>query len=557
MEVDMKVAIYARKSKITNKGESILNQISLCQNHIDKFLTGVTEVVVFEDEGFSGAHTDRPKFQEMMNSISDFSYIVCYRLDRISRSTADFATMIETLKKQDVGFISINENFDTSTSMGQAMMFLCSVFAQLERDTIAERIRDNMHELAKTGRWLGGTTPTGFSSQPAESFDGKPLRKLEPIDSEIEVVRLIFSKFLEHNSLSAVDSYLLSTGITSKTGKSYNRHSIKNILQNPVYMIADLSAFSYFSDLGSTIFSEQSKFDGSNGMMVYNKTTQKRGKTNKFKPLDEWIVAIGKHKGIIQSLDFIKAQQMLACNKDKNYHKPRSHDALLSGIITCGDCGDYLRPKLTERKNEKGQRIYNYMCTTKERSKKTVCDINNVYGNEVDELVCEQIKSLSFNSEQFIKTLDKYKKDILNENDISSELSVSNASLSDINTQIKNLTSSLAKSCSSPAHDLIIDELNTLGDLRNSLTLKIFELEKLAEKNVLQALEFDLLKDTIKTFADSFDSMNIEEQRMTLRTFVRDVIWDGENVHIHLHNSNKNLTFPNGKDRKRDTNAFS
>lgn len=73
--------------------------------------------------------------------------------------------MIEELARLDISFISIKEQFDTSTPMGRAMMYIASVFSQLERETIAERIRDNMHELAKTGRWLGGTTPTGFESE--------------------------------------------------------------------------------------------------------------------------------------------------------------------------------------------------------------------------------------------------------------------------------------------------------------------------------------------------------------------------------------------------------
>ena len=87
-----------------------------------------------------------------------FKAIIVYRLDRISRNVSDFSGLIEELARLDISFISIKEQFDTSTPMGRAMMYIASVFSQLERETIAERIRDNMHELAKTGRWLGGTT---------------------------------------------------------------------------------------------------------------------------------------------------------------------------------------------------------------------------------------------------------------------------------------------------------------------------------------------------------------------------------------------------------------
>ena len=128
--------------------------------------------VVFEDEGFSGGNLNRPDFKKMMTAAKDrkFKAIVVYRLDRISRNISDFSSLIEELARLDISLVSIKEQFDTSTPMGRAMMYIASVFSQLERETIAERIRDNMHELAKTGRWLGGTTPTGYASEAVKSI---------------------------------------------------------------------------------------------------------------------------------------------------------------------------------------------------------------------------------------------------------------------------------------------------------------------------------------------------------------------------------------------------
>ncbi len=92
-------------------------------------------------------------------------YLVCYRLDRISRNVSDFSALIEELNDRNISFVCIKEEFDTSKPMGKAMMYIASVFAQLERETIAERVRDNMLMLARTGRWLGGTTPLGYTSE--------------------------------------------------------------------------------------------------------------------------------------------------------------------------------------------------------------------------------------------------------------------------------------------------------------------------------------------------------------------------------------------------------
>ena len=164
-----KIAIYSRKSKFTGKGESIGNQIELCREYIraNHGQVDADAAAVYEDEGFSGGNLERPAFKRMLRAARErkFKAVVVYRLDRISRNISDFSGLIEELSRLDIAFVSIKEQFDTGTPMGRAMMYIASVFSQLERETIAERIRDNMHELAKTGRWLGGTTPTGYCSK--------------------------------------------------------------------------------------------------------------------------------------------------------------------------------------------------------------------------------------------------------------------------------------------------------------------------------------------------------------------------------------------------------
>ena len=215
-----KVAIYSRKSKFTGKGESIENQIELCKTYIKSRNADIKDedILIFEDEGYSGKNMNRPQFQLMMKATKEkkLSGIVCYRLDRISRNVGDFSILIDELNNYNMTFESINEKFDTSTPMGKAMMYICSIFAQLERETIAERIRDNMHELAKTGRWLGGATPTGYESKKIVervNVNGKDMTayKLELIPEESEIVKLVFSKFLEYNSLSKTESYFLQS----------------------------------------------------------------------------------------------------------------------------------------------------------------------------------------------------------------------------------------------------------------------------------------------------------------------------------------------------------
>ena len=256
----------------------IENQVEICKSRIKSQYPDISEadILIFEDEGFSGGNMNRPKFKEMMRLVKDnkIKAIYSYRLDRISRSVVDFANMYEILTELNVSYISATECYETSTPLGRAMMSIATVFAQLERETIAERIKDNMHALAKSGRWLGGITPTGYSSTQivgSVTVDGKERKafKLDIIEDEADVVRLIFSKFLEYNSLTKTETYLLQNGIKTKNGRNYTRFSIKGILQNPVYVVADNSTFNYFKNLGIEIYSDESEFNSKQGVMAY------------------------------------------------------------------------------------------------------------------------------------------------------------------------------------------------------------------------------------------------------------------------------------------------
>ena len=157
----MTVAVYARKSKYSDRGNSVENQIALCKAYAQEHLKNADEITfcIYKDDGFSGKNLDRPQFQAMLRDagMQKFKVLICYRLDRVSRSVSDFSTLLETLEKKGVAIICIKEQFDTTTPMGRAMMYIASVISQLERETIAQRVTDNMLMLAKQGVWLGGT----------------------------------------------------------------------------------------------------------------------------------------------------------------------------------------------------------------------------------------------------------------------------------------------------------------------------------------------------------------------------------------------------------------
>lgn len=577
MNDNRKYAIYSRKSKFTGKGESIENQIEICKNYIKIQEADIkdSDILIYEDEGFSGGNTNRPKFKEMMEEVraNHIKAVVCYRLDRISRNIADFALMYQEFTEMNVDFLSVSEKYDTSTPSGRAMLSMCTVFAQMERETIAERIRDNLHELAKSGRWLGGTTPTGYKSTQivnSVTIDGKERKafKLDIIEEEAEKVKLIFKTFLETGSLTKTDTFLLQNHVTTKNNKEYTRYSIRAILSNPVYLIADENAYEYFKSKNIEIYANKEDFNGKHGVMSYNKTIQRTGKAIKRKDYNEWIVAVGKHKGIITSNDWIKTQKMLEINKSKSYRKPKSNVALLSGLLYCGKCGAFMRPKLSQRLNKDGKLIYSYICETKERSKGQNCKPKNPNGNELDRIVCDVVKNLSENDSEFIKQLEQTRKDLISNNDEQdNRLKNLKIKLSENKNKINSLVSAMAKNDGSKAFDYITEEINKTDKESQEIKNQIDDLERIIEQNIYSDEEFDILKDLLSNFSKSFESMTVEQKRQALRVFIRKIIWDGENIHIVLFGSNEdNIDLSDFSDdtkeplreySKRDFNALS
>ncbi len=545
--------IYSRKSKFTGKGESIENQIEMCRQYIATHYSQkeADAALVYEDEGFSGGTLERPKFKKMMSDSKKIpiAAIVVYRLDRISRNIGDFAKLIEDLGNRHIDFISIREQFDTSSPMGRAMMYISSVFSQLERETIAERIRDNMHELSKTGRWLGGNTPTGYESESISTVtvDGKIHKayKLKIVADEINLVKLIFDKFIETGSLTKTDEFLRNGHYKTKRGKSFTRFAIRAILTNPVYMIADEDSYNYLIENGVDLFSEKETFHGKHGIMAYNRTLQRPGKANQQKPMNEWIVSVGKHIGVIPGASWVQVQRMLGLNKSKSYRRPRSNEALLPGILYCGKCGNYMRPKLSDRKTATGEPIYTYLCATKERSKSHVCDMKNANGNMLDAKVIQSIKDLDKQSSNMAKQIAQSKKRIRgNQEEYEAELAKHQAQIENNKKDIKSLVFSLGKSEGTNAEKYIIEQINELHERGEVLRKRLYELETVIQQHDLTDIQFENTCQMLSSLCESVDSYTVEQKRATIKAFVRKIVWDGENAHLYLFHNDDEYKFP-------------
>lgn len=536
------IAIYSRKSKFTGKGESIGNQVELCRTYIranygDEY---AENAVVYEDEGFSGGNLNRPDFKKMMKAAHErqFQAIVVYRLDRISRNISDFSHLIEELGQLDISFVSIKEQFDTGTPMGRAMMYIASVFSQLERETIAERIRDNMHELAKTGRWLGGTTPTGYVSESVKSVtvDGKTKKvcKLKLVPEEADLIRKIFDLFIETDSLTQVEAELIRQNVRTRRGIRFSRFAIKNILQNPVYLIADEAAYDYFIQNEADLFSDRSEFDGVHGILAYNRTDQVKGKTTILNPIDQWIVSVGQHPGIIPSKQWIQVQHALERNRSKCFRKPRSNEALLTGLLFCR-CGGRMYPKLTKRLLPDGKPVFAYVCKEKERSQKALCDRRNVNGNTLDAAVIQQIKEIAEDKTGTLSLLDQSRKFYTgNREDYDAQLAELRGKQTENEQKINALLDTLLTTTEEGTKKQISRRMDELSRDNERISQRIRELEGLTQESVLTRDEFEVLRQLLASFAMGIDDMSVGQKRAAIRTLVRKVVWDGEYAHVVL-----------------------
>lgn len=534
-------AIYSRKSKFTGKGESIENQIELCKNQlINKYNIKEENIKIYQDEGFTGYNTNRPQFQEMIKDIRNkkIKCVIVYRLDRISRNVTDFCNLKNEFIKYNTDFISVTENFDTSTPMGRAMLMISSVFAQLERDTIAERIRDNMYELAKTGRWLGGNTPLGYKSEKVEtlSVDGKRknLYKLDIVFEEAEIIKLIWNKMCELKSLSKLEVYLLQKGIKTRNGNNFTRFSLITILKNPVYVVADNKIKDFFEKMNVTIYETGiEKCNGINGLLAYNKREELMGKTKSYKDITEWIIAVGKHQGIIPSQQFIKVWNLIENNKDKRCRVPRQNTSILSGIIRCKYCGNYMRPRLRNTVTIDNKRNFSYLCVLKEKSRKRLCKCKNINGIETDMIVIEKISELKLPTNMLINKI----KLLINNKEKKSDKRINELqTLNTILSRNKRKVEALIDKMAIIDGELIADitaQIKSIKSKNLEIEKRIIELSKETEKEIDKDEVTVLALNIINKYMSSFDSLNIVDKRLMIKSLVNTIESDGENIYIN------------------------
>lgn len=356
-----KVAIYIRVSTTYQIDRDSLPMQRKDLAAYSELVLGIADYEIFEDAGYSGKNTDRPAFQEMMQRTrkGEFSHILVWKIDRISRNLLDFAEMYEELQELRVTFVSKNEQFDTSTAIGEAMLKIILVFAELERNMTSERVTAAMISRANNGQWNGGRVPYGYDYDPEA-------REFSIREDEEKVCQLLKKDYLENKSLTHTARFLNESGYRTRADAEWSPTAVWIIASSPFYA----------------------------GIYRYNryKGTEHRVEN----PAEEWVLVPDHHPAIFTLEEHEAMAQLLKDNSRSFFnYSGRQHLTdkihIFSGIAYCGKCGNKL-VSTPGRLHADGYRTSTYSCPKKRKTND--CDNPSVNDLIIGEFVMNYILNM-------------------------------------------------------------------------------------------------------------------------------------------------------------------
>jgi len=484
------VGIYARQSVDKKDSISIETQIEACKRHFGSD----EEYKVYSDKGWSGKNINRPQFTQLLADVEcgKITKIVVYKLDRISRSLHDFSNLIELFRKYNVEFASTVETFDTSTAMGRAMLGIIMVFAELERENILLRVKDNYYARAEKGMFLGGPPIYGFDKIPTETC-GVKTSVLVP-NEKMEIVQYMYKAYSEGNtSLGDIVRELNAKGITSPNGTPWDSCKISRLLRSPTYVMADMEVYSYYKKRGCKITSAVEEFTGERGCFLYGK---RPGNERKYANVKDHYLTLGLHNGVISPDLWLTVQRKLDGNEQLKRGKTGSY-SWLTGLIKCGKCGYALKVY---------QKDYFYCSGKSNHGLCTGFDRHPVIA-EVEKVIKTQL----------ISKFDEIKDVVIEDNSspVNPKVNVLKIALEEVETKIQNGLEHI---------------LNMSGALETMLSNRIEELAKQkadieAEINeLMESSNTKIAYSEILPLLDEFEEMPIESKHIIATQFINKIL---------------------------------
>ncbi|AKA68493.1 recombinase family protein [Clostridium scatologenes] len=435
--MDTKVAIYVRVSTHHQIDKDSLPLQKQDLINYANYVLNTNNYEIFEDAGYSAKNTDRPGFQNMMSRIrnNEFTHLLVWKIDRISRNLLDFCDMYNELKKINVTFVSKNEQFDTSSAMGEAMLKIILVFAELERKLTGERVTAVMLDRATKGLWNGAPIPLGYIWDKIKKF---------PVidDAEKNTIELIYNTYLKVKSTTAIRSLLNANNIKTKRNGTWTTKTISDIIRNPFYK----------------------------GTYRYNYREPGRGKV---KSENEWVVIEDNHKGIISKELWRKCNAIMDENAKRNNaagFRANGKVHVFAGLLECGECHNNLYSK-QDKPNLDGFIPSVYVCSG--RYNHLGCNQKTISDNYVGTFIFNFISNI-LKTQNKIKKLDSklLEKALLNGNVFKDIIGIEN--IEDL--QNKSYASNVLKNKKNANED-------------NSFGLEVNKKEKAKYERALERLE--------------------------------------------------------------------
>ena len=204
-----------------------------------------------------------------------------------------------------------------------------------------------------------------------------------------------------------------------------------------------------------------------------------------------------------------------------------------------------MRPKMSNRVTATGEPIYSYLCTTKERSRSHICKAKNANGNMLDAKIIEAVKGFGKQSSDMAKQIMQTKKLIGGKCEgYDEEIKRIKTMIEENEKDIKILVLSLGKTEGTNAEKYVLEQIDELHEKGEGLKKRLSELESIIQQHDLAEIEFDIIRQLLSTMGENIEEYSIEQKRAAIRTFIRKIVWDGENAHVYLFHNDGDYDFP-------------
>ncbi len=426
-KVQKKLGLYIRVSseKQMKEGFSFEDQEEKLIAEADREKSGY---IVYRDGGISGTKTEhRTGLKQLMIDVELglISKVYVTKISRLARNSRDLQNIIYEFEKNNVFFKSISDGIDTSTPMGNVMVKLMGIFAEMERDTIMEQTRAGLMKRAKEGKMYGSGPILGFD-RVIDEESKKNTTKIIINEKEKPIIETIFQMYLGGHGYKAITNRLNSEGLRTKRHKLFSINTVKNTLDNPLY--AGYIRYGKFKDW-----------------------TKKRRKGLN----EDYVLVEGDHDAIITKSEWDQVQVRMKQNQRR---KPPVGSFLLSGVLTCPECGSKMIGTKTKYKTKKGivERRY-YTCSQFHNKGLTACHSNGIRTDLIDPIAIKGIIK-KFNKDGLARVLNDY----INTNTL-------NQSTTDGRIRILELEIEKQSSKKMALRELYTDGIITISELKEDL----------------------------------------------------------------------------------------